>query len=79
MTSSKPTIAIPAWRVVSEVLLRMQLDIDHDWTVDEAARVAGYEPHHFATLFTQTVGHPPARYVRMLRLERAADALFSIE
>jgi AraC-like DNA-binding protein len=64
-----------AWRAVSEVLLQMQLDLDREWTLEEAARIAGYDPHHLAHMFTAVVGDPPLRYLRRLRLERAAQEL----
>lgn len=53
----------------------MQLDLDREWTLEEAARIAGYDPHHLAHMFTAVVGDPPLRYLRRLRLERAAQAL----
>lgn len=64
-----------AWRAVSEVLLQMQLDLDREWTLEEAARISGYDPHHLAHMFTAVVGDPPLRYLRRLRLERAAQEL----
>lgn len=64
-----------AWRAVSEVLLQMQLDLDRAWTLEETARIAGYDPHHLAHMFTAVVGDPPLRYLRRLRLERAAQEL----
>src|SRR5262245_30898078 len=63
------------WRTIAEVLLRMQLDLDRDWSLEDAAKVAGYEVHHFAHAFSAVVGEPPASYVRRLRLDRAAAAL----
>ncbi|MCA9704899.1 MAG: helix-turn-helix transcriptional regulator [Myxococcales bacterium] len=64
-----------AWRAVSEVLLQMQLDLERAWTLEEAARIAGYDPHHLAHVFSAVVGDPPLRYLRRLRLERAAQDL----
>ena len=63
------------WPTIAQVLLRMQLEVDRDWSLEEAAQVSGYELHHFAHAFTAVVGQPPAQYVRALRLERAAAAL----
>jgi AraC-like DNA-binding protein len=68
-------IARAMWPNIAQVLLRMQLEVDRDWSLAEAAQVSGYEPHHFAHAFTAVVGTPPAQYVRSLRLERAAAAL----
>lgn len=68
-----------AWRAVAEVLLQMQLDLDRAWTLEHAARIAGYDPHHLAHMFTAVVGDPPLRYLRRLRLERAAQQLLEHE
>lgn len=63
------------WPTVAEVLLRMHSDLDRDWSLADAAALAGYDPHHFAHAFRAIVGEPPARHIRRLRLERAAAAL----
>lgn len=63
------------WRVIGEVLTRVQLELDRSWTLEEMAADAGYEATHFAHSFAELVGTSPARYVRMLRIERAAFAL----
>lgn len=66
-----------AWRTIAEALQRLQEDLDRPWSLEEMARVTGYELHHFAHVFRSVVGLPPARYVRRLRLERAAHELIN--
>ncbi|MEM6930050.1 MAG: AraC family transcriptional regulator [Myxococcota bacterium] len=66
-----------AWQTVARVLHRVQSDLDAPWDLDRMAHVAGYERHHLAHLFRDVVGEPPARYVRRLRLERAAGDLLT--
>ncbi|MEO0600017.1 MAG: AraC family transcriptional regulator [Myxococcota bacterium] len=64
-----------AWQTVARVLHRVQSELDAPWDLDRMAHIAGYERHHLAHLFRDVVGEPPARYVRRLRLERAAGDL----
>jgi len=64
-----------AFSTVAEVARRVQADLDADWTLDRMATLSGYELHHFAHLFREIIGHPPLRYARLLRLERAATWL----
>lgn len=64
-----------AWQTVSEVVLRIHLDLDRSWTLNELATETGYTPQHLSTLFRSVVGEPPLRYIRSLRIERAAFAL----
>lgn len=79
MAQSRPDSEIPVatWQTIAEVLLRMQLELDRNWSLEDAAKVAGYQEHHFAHCFSAVVGEAPASYVRRLRLERAAAALAS--
>jgi len=60
---------------VVELLLRLEDDLDADWTLDAIAKHAGYAKHHFARAFTEIVGTPPIEYVRVLRIHRAAQRL----
>ena len=64
-----------AWQTVARVLHQVQSDLDRPWDLDRLASIAGYQRHHLAHLFSDVVGEPPARYVRRLRLERAAADL----
>lgn len=57
---------------VMTLLLALQDDLDEPWTLETMAARAGYDPSHFARGFQRVVGHPPLRYLRSLRLERAA-------
>ncbi|MCH9681416.1 MAG: AraC family transcriptional regulator [Deltaproteobacteria bacterium] len=73
--SPSAAVGLLPWQTISEAILRLQLDLDHDWNLEELAGAAGYAAPHFATLFRQVVGEPPLRYLRSLRLERAAQDL----
>lgn len=60
---------------VVEMLLRLEDDLDADWTLDTIAKRAGYAKHHFARAFTELVGTPPIEHLRVLRIHRAAQRL----
>lgn len=65
---------------VMTVLLALQDALDEPWTLEMMAARAGYDPFHFARSFHAVVGQPPLRYLRSLRLERAAhDLVFAPE
>ncbi len=70
-------MTLAAWRTVAEVQQRMHEQLDREWDIEELAKVAGYDGFHFAHVFTDVVGEPPLRYLRRLRLERAAHDLVS--
>jgi AraC-like DNA-binding protein len=61
--------------VLAQVAVAVQDSLDSPWTLSSMAAMAGYEVHHFAHAFTAAIGQPPRRYVRGLRLERAAHEL----
>jgi len=66
--------------VLAQVAVAVQDALDAPWTLSSMAAMAGYEEHHFAHVFADELGQPPLRYVRGLRLERAAhDLTFSPE
>lgn len=50
-------------------------NLDRRVTLDELAAVARLSPFHFARAFARTVGMPPYRYQRKLRMERACELL----
>lgn len=60
---------------VMTLLLELQDALDEPWTLESMAARAGYDPFHFARGFQRVVGQPPLRYLRSLRLERAAHDL----
>lgn len=49
--------------------------LDRRITLEELAAVARLSPFHFARAFARTVGMPPYRYQRKLRIERACELL----
>jgi AraC-like DNA-binding protein len=44
-------------------------------TLEELAEVARLSPFHFARAFSKTIGMPPYRYLRKLRIDRACELL----
>jgi len=60
---------------ILRVLLRIEGDLDHPWTLDELAGIASFSKYHFHRLFTALVGETVASYLRRVRLERAAGRL----
>lgn len=46
--------------------------LDHGWTVHEAARVAGVSPAHFSTFFRQRAECTFSAWLRVLRVRKAA-------
>jgi AraC family transcriptional regulator len=59
-------------RVLDYIAANVQ---DDDITLNALANVAGYSPYHFARKFTLSVGVPPHRYIKRLRLEWAMAEL----
>jgi len=57
---------------ILRVLLRIEGDLNHPWTLDELAEIALFSKYHFHRLFTALVGETVASYLRRIRLERAA-------
>jgi len=57
---------------ILRVLLRIENDLDHPWTLDELAGIASFSKYHFHRLFTALVGETVASYLRRIRLEWAA-------
>ena len=51
--------------------------LDAELTVENLARRADMSPRHFARLFVQRMGMPPAAYVRRLRVEQARSRIES--
>lgn len=54
------------------VLLRIQLALDEDLTLDRLADLAGLSPAYFHRKFRQLTGETPKQYCLRLRLEAAA-------
>ncbi|MFO6448378.1 helix-turn-helix domain-containing protein [Erythrobacter sp. NE805] len=50
-------------------------NLDRRVTLEELATVARLSPFHFARAFARTVGMPPYRYQRKLRMEKACELL----
>jgi AraC-like DNA-binding protein len=73
---SRPYAVGPEARAaLAALLLELQDTLDEAWTVEAMAARAGYDPSHFARAFQAVVGQPPLRWLRTLRLERAAHDL----
>lgn len=66
-----------AWyaRRVDAARSRLECEYAEHHSLLELARDAGMSPYHFARIFRELAGVPPHRYLRDVRLERAADRL----
>lgn len=62
-------------RSMQRVAIAVQDALDEPWTLASMAATAGYAEHYFAHAFARALGQPPLRYLRGLRLERAAHEL----
>lgn len=62
-------------RRLRRVLDYIAANIEHDITLDNLARIAGYSSFHFARVFTLAMGVPPHRYISRTRLENAMAEL----
>ena len=61
--------------VLAQLIDQIQRELDQPWRLGDMAQRAGYSPAHLARAFAQVTGCAPASYVRLLRLERAAEQL----
>jgi|GEM_PF-1582639 len=57
---------------ILQVAINAEADLAHPWTVEQMAADAGLSPFHFLREFERWIGEPPLRYLKRLRLERAA-------
>lgn len=53
----------------------MREHLEQDICLADLATVCGVSPFHFARGFRNSVGHPPHRYLVLMRMERARDLL----
>ena len=60
---------------ILKVLIYIEENIDEELTMEELAKVACYSPFHFHRIFQAIVGETIHRYVKRLRIERAAGKL----
>ncbi|NUM44255.1 MAG: AraC family transcriptional regulator [Anaerolineales bacterium] len=56
-------------------LLHIQTHLDEDLSLAMLAEKAGFSAHHFHRIFREVIGEPVKKYVRRLRLEKAAYRL----
>jgi len=71
----KRKTAIARRELVADALDWIQRDLDTELGLESLAERAGVSAFHFHRVFRESVGEPPAAYVRRLRLERAALSL----
>jgi AraC family transcriptional regulator len=62
-------------RRLERVLAHVQAHLDEDLSLRALAALSAASPFHFHRLFKRSIGETSSRYVRRLRLERAAHAL----
>lgn len=73
-----PTGGLPEVRL-RRVLDYIEVHLGEDTSLRQLAEVARLSPDHFATLFRQSVGMPPHRYVLERRIARAKELLASMQ
>ncbi|WP_055105621.1 AraC family transcriptional regulator [Paenibacillus ihumii] len=57
------------------VIIAMENEISHPWTLKELADIAHLSPSRFSALFNQVVGTSPLHYLVQLRLDHAVELL----
>lgn len=60
---------------ILKVLVYIEEHIDNELSMDDLAKVACHSPFHFHRIFQAIVGETAHKYVRRLRLQRAAGKL----
>jgi AraC-like DNA-binding protein len=79
--AGKPGAKPPGWLAglgdprIARALAQLHARPEHGWTVAELAREAGLSRSALAERFTALVGHPPAAYLRLWRMQVAAGLL----
>ena len=64
---------------IIKVLTFIEENSNEDLTLEELARVACYSPFHFCRIFQAVVGETVHKYVKRLRVEKAAGKLLHTE
>ena len=59
------------------VIEYIQEHLDRSLSLDILAGLVKISPHYFASLFKQSTGKPPHKYVTQCRLEKAKNAITS--
>ncbi|GAA0136777.1 AraC family transcriptional regulator [Paenibacillus sp. YSY-4.3] len=57
------------------VILALEAEVSHPWTLKEMAEIAHLSPSRFSALFNQVVGTSPLHYLVQLRLDHAVELL----
>lgn len=57
------------------VILAMEAELSHPWTLKQLADIAHLSPSRFSALFSQVVGTSPLHYLVQLRLDYAVELL----
>lgn len=60
---------------IGRAIALMHADLGRQWTLSEMAKTVGMSRAVFVERFSRLVGEPPNRYLRRVRLHRAATAL----
>ena len=62
-------------RQLVDVVDHMVAHLDKGTSIEVLSRIAGISRFHFARLFRRTLGEPPARMLRILRVTKARNLL----
>lgn len=60
---------------VLRVIRHMRANLDRQIPLDELARLGGWSPTHFSTLFRRQTNAPPLAFLNRLRMQKACDLL----
>ncbi|MBN2041440.1 MAG: AraC family transcriptional regulator [Spirochaetes bacterium] len=61
---------------INRVIDYIELNLDEDLRLEELARIANYSKYYFHRIFKAVTGESLHRYIRRLRIEKAAAELF---
>lgn len=64
---------------IDSIIEYMNMNYEKKLTVSTLAEMAGYSVSRFLHLFSETIGKPPMRYLRDIRLENACELLDTSE
>lgn len=56
---------------IDKVIKHVKKNYSEKFTLDELAKMARLAPNYFAKKFKERTGHPPLKYVNVLKIERA--------
>ncbi|RJE88424.1 AraC family transcriptional regulator [Paenibacillus sp. 1011MAR3C5] len=71
----EPSISEQQLEKMRQVIMTMELNYAHSWTLEELASLVYLSPSRFSEIFKRAVGMPPLLYLIHIRLEQAVAML----